>query len=69
MAREQKQKTMSSNKVRIICTGPSIFEISHFVHHTVARHCEYCGKPMTPSDVNDYGSLCAVCFGREYYGK
>ena len=49
--------------------GESIFKIAHFVHHTVARHCDYCGKPMSPSDVNDFGSLCERCYMREYYGK
>ena len=68
MARKRKQKT-SNSKVRIICTGPTIFEIANEIHHTVARHCEYCGKPMTPSDVNDYGSLCYHCYMKEYYGR
>lgn len=33
------------------------------------RHCEYCNKYMSPSEVNDYGSLCETCYMREYYGK
>ena len=68
MARKRNQRTMSSNKVRIICTGPTIFEIANEVHHTIARHCEYCNRPMTPSDVNDYGSLCYHFYMKEYYG-
>lgn len=46
----------------------SIFEVANQVHHTVARYCDYCGRPMTPSDVNDFGSLCKTCYTREYYG-
>ena len=42
---------------------------THFVHHTIARHCDYCGTPMSPSDVNDFGSLCERCYMKEYYGK
>lgn len=38
-------------------------------HHETVRHCEYCGKLMTRSDVNDYGSLCEACYTKEYYGK
>ena len=33
-----------------------------------ATHCEYCGKGLTRSDVNDYGSLCESCYMKEYYG-
>lgn len=57
------------NKIDIEHHGSSIFEVAHYMHHTVARHCSYCGAPMTPSDVNDYGSLCERCYMREYYGK
>ena len=27
----------------------------------IARYCEYCGKPMTESDVEDFGTLCERC--------
>lgn len=30
-------------------------------------HCEYCGRRLTLSDVNDFGSLCEDCYMREYY--
>jgi len=40
--------------------------VANQVHHTIARCCEYCGKPMTPSDVNDTGSLCLKCYLKEY---
>lgn len=33
------------------------------------RHCEYCGKKMSYSEENDYGSLCEDCYMREYYGE
>ena len=31
--------------------------------------CEYCGKPLSRSEVNDFGSLCERCYMKEYYGK
>lgn len=66
MAKKQTKKT-SSSKLTIEHRGPSIFEVAYQVHHTVARCCDYCGRPMTPSDVNDYGSLCERCYMKEYY--
>ena len=33
------------------------------------RECEYCGRKMTASDVNDFGTLCERCYMREYYGE
>ena len=66
MAKKTTRK-ITSSKLTIEHRGPSIFEVAHQVHHTVARHCEYCQKPMTPSDVNDFGSLCESCFMKEYY--
>lgn len=38
------------------------------VHEETVAHCEYCGKPLSRSDVNDYGSLCERCYMKEYYG-
>lgn len=67
MKKESTKKT-SSSKLIIEHRGPSIFEVANQVHHTVARYCDYCGRPMTPSDVNDFGSLCKTCYTREYYG-
>lgn len=66
MAKKTTRKT-SSSKLTIEHRGPSIFEVAHQVHHTVARYCAYCQKPMTPSAVNDFGSLCATCYAKEYY--
>lgn len=37
------------------------------VHQETVRHCDHCGKPMTRSEVNDYGSLCEKCYMKEYY--
>lgn len=42
-----------------------LFATANMVHHTTQRHCEYCGAPMSPSDVNDYGDLCRRCYERE----
>ena len=53
-------KTAGSSKFRII-------EVANQAHHTIARRCDYCGKPMTPSDVNDFGTLCETCYMKEYY--
>ncbi len=45
-----------------------MYQTVHYVHHeTTVQHCEYCGKPMSRSDVNDYGSLCEKCYMKEYY--
>lgn len=47
----------------------SIYRTVHHVHGEIVRHCEYCGKGLTRSETNDYGSLCERCYMREYYGK
>lgn len=60
------KKNGTSSKLRIVKTGPSIFDVANYMHHTVARHCAYCGRTMTPSDVNDYGTLCETCYLKEY---
>ena len=64
-----KTRKKKSSEISVVHSGESIFRITHFVHHTVARHCDYCGKPMSLSDVNDFGSLCERCYMKEYYGK
>ena len=61
-------KKNKKSKVEIIVTG-NIFEVAHQTHHVVVRYCEYCGKPMSASDVNDYGSLCETCYMKEYYER
>ena len=64
-----KTRKRKPSEIRVVHSGESIFRIAHYVHHTVARHCDYCGKSMSPSDVNDFGSLCERCYMKEYYGK
>lgn len=56
-------------KIRITESGPSIFEVAKYVHEETVAHCEYCGKSMSRSEVNDYGSLCERCYMDEYYGE
>ena len=41
----------------------------HETHHVIVRECNYCGKPMTASEANDYGTLCERCYMREYYNE
>lgn len=62
---------MSKQKAKITIkeSGQSIFDVVHETHHVTVSYCEYCGKPMTRSDVNDYGSLCESCYMKEYYGE
>ncbi len=59
------KKNKKSN-VEVIVIG-NIFEVAYQTHHVVMRYCECCGKPMSASDVNDYGSLCETCYMKEYY--
>lgn len=33
----------------------------------IVRECSYCGKPMTESEAEDFGSLCERCYTKEYY--
>lgn len=47
----------------------SIYDVVHETHDVTVRYCEYCGKPMSESDVNDYGSLCEQCYMKEYYDE
>ena len=56
-------KKNKKSKVEVIVTG-NIFEVAYQTHHVVVR---YCGKPMSASDVNDFGSLCERCYMKEYY--
>lgn len=45
----------------------SMMAVVNHVHEEVVAHCEYCGKPLSRSEVNDYGSLCESCYMKEYY--
>lgn len=48
-------------------TSASMEATFNYVHREVVAECEYCGQPLTRSDVNDYGSLCEKCYLKEYY--
>ena len=63
-------KTTNKSKAKVTVTyrGASLLEVARYVHEETVAHCEYCGKPLSRSDVNDYGSLCESCYMREYYG-
>lgn len=43
--------------------------IIHHTHDEIVVYCEYCGKPLSRSEVNDFGSLCERCYMKEYYDK
>ena len=45
----------------------SMYQTVYETHHETVRECAYCGKPMTRSEVNDFGSLCEECYMKEYY--
>ena len=55
------------SKVKITYRCASILDVVRYVHEGIVRHCEYCGKGLTRSDYNDYGSLCERCYMQEYY--
>ncbi len=61
------KKIKKRKGITIVYKGPSIFEVAKYVHEEKIRHCEYCGRPMSRSDVNDFGSLCESCYMKEYY--
>lgn len=52
--------------IEVIYSGESIAEVARYVHEEVVRYCEYCGREMSRSDVNDYGELCEDCYQKEY---
>jgi hypothetical protein len=60
---ENKQKDINKD----INKDSNIIGVIHEVHETVVNHCDICNAPLTPSDVNDYGSLCRKCYLKEYY--
>ena len=41
----------------------------HETHDVIVRECDYCGKPMSASEANDYGTLCERCYMKEYYNE
>lgn len=46
--------------------NPELYLLNLERNKTV-RYCDHCGRGMTESDVNDYGSLCENCYNEEYY--
>lgn len=62
------KKSTKKENASISYHGASIAEVFNHVHREIVSYCEYCGKPMTRSEVNDYGSLCESCYMKEYYG-
>lgn len=62
------KKTTKKENTSISYHGASFAEVFNHVHREIVSNCEYCGKPMTRSEVNDYGSLCESCYMKEYYG-
>ena len=63
-----KKKITKTSKITVSYSGTPLMEVARYMHEEVVRHCDYCGKPMSRSDVNDYGSLCETCYMKEYYG-
>lgn len=64
----QEGKMEKTSRATVSHFGPSVFEVAKYIHHETIRHCDFCGKPMNRSDVNDYGTLCESCYMKEYYG-
>ena len=62
------KETTKKGKVSVSYCGASMLDVVRYVHEETVRHCAYCGRPMSRSDVNDYGSLCEDCYMKEYYG-
>ncbi len=60
---------MNNSKIQVVHRGAPLMDVVRYVHEETVRHCDYCGKPMSRSDVNDYGSLCERCYMKEYYGR
>lgn len=63
----RKQTIKSSKNISVSHHGAPLMAVFNHVHKEIVKHCAYCGKPMTRSDVNDYGSLCERCYLKEYY--
>lgn len=63
-----KRKT-PSNTIREVHHMPSLMQVFHETHYVTVAHCEYCGKPLNRSEVNDFGTLCERHYMECYYGK
>ena len=63
-----KKKITTKIKITVSFSVTPLLEVARYMHEYVVRICYFCGKPMSRSDVNDYGSLCETCYMKEYYG-
>lgn len=63
------KKQPKKTQAKIVYRGATMQEVFYQTHCEIVAHCEYCGKPMTRSDMNDYGSLCEKHYMQEYYGR
>ena len=63
-----KKKITKKSKITVSYSGTPLMAVARYMHEEVVGHCDYWGKPMSRSDVNDYGSLCETCYMKEYYG-
>ena len=48
-----KKKITKKSKITVSYSGAPLMEVARYMHEEVVRHCDYCGKPMSRSDVND----------------
>lgn len=63
---EQEIQRLNFNFGNAWKSNPELYLLSLERNKTV-RYCDHCGREMTESDVNDYGSLCENCYNEEYY--
>lgn len=63
------EKKGEKSKMTMCYHGPSMADVVKHTHEDVVAHCDYCGKALSRSDVNDYGTLCERCYMREYYNE
>ncbi|MCC8115207.1 MAG: hypothetical protein LIP03_14700 [Bacteroidales bacterium] len=73
MTKAQREREKREHDKRVFMYGQKNAEKpmyrNVFYHFDVTvSHCEYCGKPMNASEVNDFGTLCEQCYLKEYYG-
>lgn len=65
---EQEIQRLNFNYGNAWKSNPSIY-LAALKNNEIVRYCDNCGRGMTESDVNDYGSLCESCYNEEYYGR
>jgi hypothetical protein len=62
-------KSIPNSKITVRYMGAPIAEVAKHTHEETVSYCDYRGKPLSRSDVNDYGTLCERCYMREYYNE